>query len=88
MSLKIKRNPSSSHKCTLCDKDFATAIDFKKHEGVHTIEYPYSYGVCGKLFSSHKLLDLHQSIHTGKKFIRMLFVGNLLINEETLRCTE
>ena len=63
------------HKCSVCDKTFVSAANFKKHQVVHTKERKYGCSYCGKRFTHNGNLTYHIRIHTGEKPYNCRYCG-------------
>ena len=51
-------------KCSVCNKDFETGSELKKHVRLHTGECPYECQVCGERFAVASNRTRHERTHT------------------------
>ena len=52
------------HVCEVCDRDFASARNLKRHNLIHTGEKPFKCKECDKAFSDKSNLTEHMGVHT------------------------
>ena len=53
------------HKCSYCDKTFATPGDLRGHTHIHQGTWPFRCSQCSKGFSKQTNLKNHLLTHTG-----------------------
>ena len=64
---EAKQAIKDSHKCIVCDKEYAFMSVLKKHIISHGGEKPYSCKTCGRKFARKSDRDRHERIHTEEK---------------------
>ena len=52
------------HKCTMCEKSFATSDQLAVHIDVHNVGKLYKCEVCGKAYQQAISLRKHKQMHT------------------------
>jgi len=63
----LAHNCSKRHKCTICQRLFATGNELLHHSYIHTGEKPHVCDFCGKEFRQRATLDRHKITHDSRR---------------------
>ncbi|XP_028287843.1 zinc finger protein 239-like [Parambassis ranga] len=84
-SAALQKTVRKQYSCSLCDRTFTHAGNFKKHSRVHTGEKPYCCSVCGKCFSQSGYLTVHLRYHTGEKPFSCSYCGKSFCHSSNMK---
>lgn len=62
--VSLRRDPSTTHDCGVCEKTFLKKKELKAHLDTHTTEVKCQ--ICGVLRKDEEYLELHMNVHEGK----------------------
>ena len=61
-----EKSKAKYFQCRICEKSFNRKYNLKKHERIHTGEFPFECQTCKKKFNQKHQLQAHERIHTGE----------------------
>jgi stress-induced morphogen len=69
-STLIGRQVKCQYCCDVCYKSFNEHSKLKRHQLLHTEEWPFCCNICNKSFSQQSTLKRHELIHSGERQYR------------------